>query len=563
MALGASASVAALVSNDPQSGGVTWKLSCSSADCGSLSASSTPSGTITTYTAPATLPNPATVSVTATAASGGAEVASAVTITAAAAPALADGTYVYHLAGQDGAGPYTVAGSFSVAAGRIVGGEQDYSDANVGYTNDLLAATSSLGMAGGNIQIVLDTGNSGIGVNGVETLRGTVVSASRVLISEFDVSATGTGSLDLRASTASTEGGYAFAVSGTDVHGNNITLGGVLDFNAGTLMTSTSVFDVGVFNLATDTSSSALRQGFQSGSVSQPDQFGRVVISLTPNVGSGVPAFALAGYLVDATRIQLVESAEANDVLNANTGGAALGQGPNTGSFSANSESVVNRSYAHGSTGIDSNGSATMAGAFMLNANGLLGGVLALADGNNAGAWNLAGTYTVDASGRVEVSVNSLTSPTIGAPAAALTFVLYLDGNGNAMVLGADAFESTQGIAFAQDAITLAGNYALSGQGLVTAPDGPVTWSAVGPVQVDAGVFEGMTDYSGTAPQAAVPLGGTQDADRGLLHLTGLNPLDPATSTGYGYYPLSGNRLWAIEVDGKGLSLILLEGVSP
>jgi hypothetical protein len=563
MALDARASVAALVSNDPSGGGVTWKLTCSSTDCGSLSASSTPSGAVTTYTAPATLPSPPTVSITATAASGGAQVAGAVAVVAAATPALADGTYVYHLAGTDGSSPYTVAGSFAVAAGKLVGGEQDFSDAEGGYTDILVAATSSLSIAGGNIQIVLDTGDTAIGVNGVETLRGTVVSSSRVLLSEFDVSATGTGSLDLQHAAGAAEGGYAFAVSGTDVHGNNLALGGVLDFNAGILVKSASVFDISVFNPGTNTSSTALRKSFLSGSVSQPDQFGRVVISLAPSVESGVPALALAGYVVDGSRIQLVESAEANDVLNANTGGAALGQGANTGAFTANSDSVLNQSYAHGSTGIDSNGAATMAGAFALNANGLLGGVLALADGNNAGAWQLGGTYTVDASGRVEVSVNSLTSPTTGAPAAALTFVLYLDGNGNAMVLGADGFQSTQGIAFEQGALTLAGNYALSAQGIVAVPDGLITWNAVGPVQVDAGMFHGTTDYSGTAPQSAVPLGGSQDATRGVLHLTGLNPVDPAATTGYGYYPLSGNRLWAIEVDGNGLSLLLLEGVSP
>jgi hypothetical protein len=565
MALGTTANVSALVSNDPKAGGVTWAVTCASADCGSFTSASTPSGGVTTYTAPANLPNPASVSITATAASGGVPVTAAVSLVASAAPPLADGTYVYHLSGQDSSGPYTSAGAFSVSAGRIIGGEQDFSDALGGYTDSLVPATSGLSVEGSNIQVVLDTGNMAIGVDGVETLRGTVVSSTRVLLSEFDVSATGTGSLDLSASGSALAGGFAFAISGTDVNGNYLGIGGVLDFSGNTLVTGGSVFDASVFNTGTNTSSSIVRQAFQSGSVTTPDAFGRVVLSLAPSIGSGIPPFALAGYVVSPMRIQLVESAEAGDILNANTGGAALGQGANTGLFDVNSSSVVNQSYAHGSTGVDLNGVATMAGAFALNPGGMLGGVLALNDGVNAGAWQIDGSYVVDPTGRVTVSATSLVSPTAPAPTASVTFELYLDGNGNALVLGADGFETSQGIAFEQDAsFALAGNYALAAQGLTVTQNGLTAWSAVGPAMVTGGLFQGSTDNSfGGTSRSAVPLGGTQDAARGLLHLTGLNPLDSSVSTGYGYYPLGGNRLWAIEVDANGMSLLLLEGFAP
>ena len=58
----------ATVANDPNNAGVTWKLSggCSVAACGTLSSTWTPSGTPVTYTAPANVPNPATVTITAT-----------------------------------------------------------------------------------------------------------------------------------------------------------------------------------------------------------------------------------------------------------------------------------------------------------------------------------------------------------------------------------------------------------------------------------------------------------------------------------------------------------------
>ncbi len=62
-------SFTATVSNDSQNKGVNWTLSgagCSGATCGSLSATSSPSGTAIIYTAPAAVPSPALVTIKAT-----------------------------------------------------------------------------------------------------------------------------------------------------------------------------------------------------------------------------------------------------------------------------------------------------------------------------------------------------------------------------------------------------------------------------------------------------------------------------------------------------------------
>jgi hypothetical protein len=80
----------ATVANDSQGKGVTWALSgmgCSGATCGSLSATSSPSGAGITYTAPASVPTPATMTVTATSAADTTKSASTtITITAAPPP---------------------------------------------------------------------------------------------------------------------------------------------------------------------------------------------------------------------------------------------------------------------------------------------------------------------------------------------------------------------------------------------------------------------------------------------------------------------------------------------
>jgi hypothetical protein len=49
--------LAAKVAYDPSNNGITWTLSCSGPPCGTISPGSTPSGTATTYTPPATLPS--------------------------------------------------------------------------------------------------------------------------------------------------------------------------------------------------------------------------------------------------------------------------------------------------------------------------------------------------------------------------------------------------------------------------------------------------------------------------------------------------------------------------
>jgi hypothetical protein len=80
-------SFSATVQNDAQNKGVTWALSgagCSGATCGALSAASSASGVAITYTAPPSVPNPASVTLTATSVADGTKSAAAViTVTAA------------------------------------------------------------------------------------------------------------------------------------------------------------------------------------------------------------------------------------------------------------------------------------------------------------------------------------------------------------------------------------------------------------------------------------------------------------------------------------------------
>jgi hypothetical protein len=81
----------ATVANDSASKGVTWTLSgagCNASTCGALSAASSASGTAVTYTAPASVPNPAMVTLTATSVADGSKNGTATIIVTGASAAV-------------------------------------------------------------------------------------------------------------------------------------------------------------------------------------------------------------------------------------------------------------------------------------------------------------------------------------------------------------------------------------------------------------------------------------------------------------------------------------------
>jgi hypothetical protein len=92
VAVNATTTFTATVTGDSANKGVTWALSsaaCSEGPCGSLSAASSASGTAITYTAPGSVPSPATVTLTATSVADTTKSASAtITITTAASGSI-------------------------------------------------------------------------------------------------------------------------------------------------------------------------------------------------------------------------------------------------------------------------------------------------------------------------------------------------------------------------------------------------------------------------------------------------------------------------------------------
>jgi hypothetical protein len=566
MVISTNTSMAASVSNDTKNGGVIWSVTCGSSQCGVFNPTTTTSGSSTSYSAPTAVPMPATVTVTATSVTDNTKSVSAtITITAAAPPIIADGTYVYHLSGQDNYLSYYVMGAFSIKNGVITGGEQDFSDGNFGSSDQLIPANSSISATSGNIQIVLATSNSQIGVNGVETLRGTMVSNTRMLISEFDNFADATGSIDLQTNITAPSGGYAFALTGVDNEAYQLSIGGVLNFTGTSLSITNSVFD---YN--DGSGQILLAQSFASGSISTPDSLGRVSINLTPS-SSSIPSFILTGYLVDGHTVQLVENQQ--DSLGADLGGTGLAQGLNTGQFNANS--VVNYTYVHASQGMDTNGPVYLGGAFNFAAGGSVSGLLAFNDiYNTTGRGNSfsGAAYSVNPTGRVVITnlvPSNLSNIT-------LSFILYLDGNGNGVIISADNIQQTSGLAYQQNGLSdYEGSYAIAAQGFLNGPNYEQPYGAVGPVTISSDSFNGFTDYTSQdqnlqpSPMptpfdnyANTPLNGQENNVTGLLTLSGLNSLDFGYSGGFGYYPIDANRVLAIDLDKYSTGFLILESTS-
>ncbi len=388
---------------------------------------------------------------------------------------LPDGNYVYTLAGTDNVdfSHFDVAGVFTIAGGVITGGEQDFIDFNFALTDSINPTGSSVvTSADGNVLITLVTCNAAdctatdanIGVAGIETLNGALVSSSKARITEFDASASASGTLRLQTSTTATfPESYAFTVSGIDTNGNALAIGGIINVDgaSGTISGANSIFD------ANDGGSGTTFQGetFGAGSVSAPDAFGRIVFTLNPTDSTDFPQILLVGYIVDNTHIQLVE---ADDASVAATGGQALSQGANTGTFS--SASVSGNSYVAGVNGFDTTGVLQAAALLTFNSGGTVGGTT---NGNDltggAGATPspiTAGTYTVDSTGRV-----TLTGVTAAGGAINTNLQLYLDGSGDVLVLALDVGDELAGVGSQQTgggsftAANLSGTYVVSATG--------------------------------------------------------------------------------------------------
>jgi hypothetical protein len=458
---------------------------------------------------------------------------------------LGTGSYVFSLSGEDVNGSYHVAGAFTVVSGAITGGEQDFVDPVWGDLYDQINGTGSSTVAitaDGNLQIVLDTGDANVGVGGIETLNGTVLPLSatgKTFINEFDASASGSGEIDAQTTAAATPlaAGYAFAVGGEELGGAALAIGGVINVDSsGGISGTGSVFDVN------DGGTTSASQTLGASTVTvTPDAFGKVTFTLVPTGPTILSQIVLYGYIVDSSHIRLVEGN--GDAFGGSTGGLALSQGANTGTFS--STSVSGNTYVIGLTGVDVLGALQVVGQLTPGATTATGFIdfndLTLVEPASPDPVT-SGTYTVASTGDVTIPAIADTASTLP-----LNVQLYLDGNGNALAITLDANDVLGGRGYLQSgagsftAASFNGPYALSAGGGNAPLGDEFEFDAVGLVSADGvGTFAGFVDINWFGVPAAAtdqPVSGTfVTASNGIFSGT-ITGVDVTTCTFFGGGP--------------------------
>jgi hypothetical protein len=321
MVVGATASVAATVTDDPKNGGVTWN--CIPAPfCGptSFNPNQTASGANSTFTAPSTVPaGSAQVTISATSVSDTSATSNSVSITIG----VASNNFSFYVTGKeanDVGDTYSIAGVVTISAdgsGTVLGGVEDYNDGD-GITspqpNGDSIAGGSLVMnddsSGNGILTLMIPGNTKLGVSGVETFAVNFPNSSHALISQFDGTATSSGTLDLQTLTAPpTSGGFSFVASGAGIDGEPVADGGVLTITGNSIAGIVDVNDGGDF----------VRNTAFTGILGTASSFGRGTV--TNNAGFPV---SLIYYVVAPEVIRLINVDKTDTAV-----GSAFGQGAN------------------------------------------------------------------------------------------------------------------------------------------------------------------------------------------------------------------------------------------
>lgn len=155
-------------------------------------------------------------------------------------------TFVFDASGAEliNGGPnyYAVAGAFTIDESQsppaVTSGKLDYNDGfGITETDTINSGTATIGSTTGTGTITLVTSSTAIGSpTGTVTLAVQFANASHALVSQFDGTATSSGSMDLQTATDVTGGGmgYAFTLNGVDYSYNNgVAYGGVFALASG------------------------------------------------------------------------------------------------------------------------------------------------------------------------------------------------------------------------------------------------------------------------------------------------------------------------------------------
>ena len=219
---------------------VTWKVSgagCSGATCGTIS-------TAGLYTAPASMPSPATITVTAAAQAAPSQIATATIKLIANNNEKLNGQYAFQFKGFDSSGPYQATGSFVAdGSGHLTSGTEDVNRTAGVTANTSLTGTYSIVSDGRGTMTITDT----LGASTYKFALDVLGNKGRLI--EFDNSGMrGSGSIERQDSTAfstsALTGSFAMNLTGMDSNGNRIGALGQIYFQPQTSLIPLGSLDV-------------------------------------------------------------------------------------------------------------------------------------------------------------------------------------------------------------------------------------------------------------------------------------------------------------------------------
>jgi hypothetical protein len=430
------------------------------------------------------------------------------------------GPFAFSYQGVDANGFLAVAGSFNAdGAGNLTGGVEDLNSgagiaANAGFTGTYTVRADGRGSA---TITSAAAGNS--------SLDFVLVAGGHALVTRFDTSATGSGTIDQQTtsafSNAALAGTYAFNLAGIDLSGNSLGVAGNFTANAAGIITA------GVDDSNDNTS--VVTADPLTGSIPVGSS-GRGTATFNTSLGSLVFAF----YVVDATHLKLAET-DVNFVL----GGDAFNQ---TGAFSA---ATLTGPFAFTVAGADILTGGPFAAGGVLTADGagnITSGTEDLNDGGTiATATALTGTYTLAANGRGTLQISS--------SSGIFNFAIY-PTSGGVLVLETDPRFLTSGTALQQQTTafsgaTFSGTYGMNFTGATTSGeiDSIAEFTANG-----TSSLTGIIDLNNTgALTFGQPVSGNYNVtSNGRAVGTLQTPLGTQNIV---YYLVNGNRVLFVELD--------------
>ncbi len=229
--------------------------------------------------------------------------------------------YVFYLSGADNlntVNPHNLTNYLAVAGvatidptGNVIGGEEDYNDANSAYGvgasfTPITGGTLSVDGTTGLGTLTLITGNSKIGMSGTETFAIAFVNSNHARVMQFDGFATSSGSLDLQTPLSTLSGGYSFIMSGVDAGTHPIAFGGVFSVSSSSSSSSSSsgtAITSGVVDFNDNGYKGTDIPFNTSAALSQVETFGRGMIS-NP---FPTPTVTLAYYIVNQEAIRIID----------------------------------------------------------------------------------------------------------------------------------------------------------------------------------------------------------------------------------------------------------------